>query len=239
MDYYESLSKMINSSGLTLKEIAEKCFEYGVKITPSYISKLQSTRQAPASDDVNVALAKVCQWNVENFLYESYLEKSPILLQNLLNDTELFFRQLILQLSYRHYPTDLIPAIRKQQDVLTQYEIIKHILNNKDDLISLMDSKSETIESEFTYELGYTMSDDSMAPIIQKDALLQIEVSEHYKNGEFVVCLLNNKELLVRRYIETDNNIILVPENKKFSPEILKKNDVKVLGKIKSISIIL
>jgi len=79
MAYTALLNKLIENSGLTVKEIAERCTESGTKITAAYISTLRnSTDNRAPSSEVSKALAKVCGAKNENVLViEAYLDTAP------------------------------------------------------------------------------------------------------------------------------------------------------------------
>ena len=70
---------------------------YGVSINPSYISKLRTGKQPPASDDVNIAIAKACGFEkqIEDFLFEAYLEKSPEYIK-------IYYLKLLISLVIQH-----------------------------------------------------------------------------------------------------------------------------------------
>lgn len=126
MSYRKNLSKMVQNSGMTLKEISEKCMELGVKINPSYISKLQSESQAPASDDINIALSKVCGIDPDILIFEAYKEKAPPIVKN--------FLELILC------------EMRKAEDAIS-----KNIISNMD--LSDEDKRLYNEEKVYTSDL--------------------------------------------------------------------------------------
>lgn len=112
MTYRKILSKIVQNSGMTLKEISEKCMEFGVKINPSYISKLQSESQAPASDEINIALSKVCGLDPDILIFEAYKEKAPQVVKN--------FLELVLY------------EMRKAEDIISRDIISNMELNDED-----------------------------------------------------------------------------------------------------------
>lgn len=77
MGYKELLSDLVKNSGLTLREIADKCKELGISIDPSYISKLQTGKQAPPSDEVSRILAEALGADPIELIWLSYTEKAP------------------------------------------------------------------------------------------------------------------------------------------------------------------
>jgi transcriptional regulator with XRE-family HTH domain len=242
MGYYETLIEMIEKSGLTLQEIADKCgTDYGVKINRSYISKLQTRKQAPASDEVNVALAKVCGGDVERFRYEGYIEKAPIYIKE-------FIELLISTLKKM--------AISDLQSILSGDHLDRVIttLNNTPDieLVAKINSVLESLPNikadyykvkldesdiKMTPLLGARMYDDSMEPRIPKGAILHLVNPIELKNGDIVLVRISNQSFLVRRYFQLEDEIILVSENSSYDPIKLQKHNTEIVAKVKSITI--
>lgn len=86
MKYKELLSELVKNSGLTLREIAEKCKEHNLLIDPSYISKLQTGKQAPPSNDVSRTLAEVLGGDPLKLSWLGFIEKAPYDIQQSLRD---------------------------------------------------------------------------------------------------------------------------------------------------------
>ena len=78
MQYKELLSSLVKKSGLTLREIADKCKEHGQSIDPSYISKLQTGKLPPPSEEVSRALALVTGGDTDELVWLSFVEKAPM-----------------------------------------------------------------------------------------------------------------------------------------------------------------
>lgn len=88
--YAQLLSSHIKHSDLTLREIAHQCKERGYPIDPSYISKLQTGRLPPPSEEVSHVLANVLGAQAEELIYWGYIEKAPqVIRQKLLVDQDL------------------------------------------------------------------------------------------------------------------------------------------------------
>lgn len=78
MNYTEMLNKVIDESGLKLKDIAEACQKEGVKLTNTYLSSLKTTPGKIASDDISRAIAKVCKARYEDILViQACLDRAP------------------------------------------------------------------------------------------------------------------------------------------------------------------
>ncbi len=77
MSYSSVLAGFIEQSGKSLNEISRNCAVYGVKITPSYISKLKNGKNRPPSDKVNKAIARVVGCDPEDLILAAYRQKIP------------------------------------------------------------------------------------------------------------------------------------------------------------------
>lgn len=231
MGYYESLAKMINDSGLTLKELSLKCEEYGVKVAPSYISKLQTKKQAPASDEVNTALARACNVDVDSFLYESYIEKAPEQIKKLHQNIATWLKDYMKLLSEVNHPNEVSRLLVQMQNQMSDYELFKHILSCTPSSLSSDESINETI--------GYnmTMLDDSMEPKIPMGSEIETFSNKSVKDGDVIVALLDD-EILVRRFVMIDKDkSVLLPDNYKYKSTVVNIADISIIGKIESIKV--
>jgi len=59
LNYANVLSNAVASSGWTYSKVIEKCSKKGVRISRSYLCKLCTGNQKPASDEINRVLADV------------------------------------------------------------------------------------------------------------------------------------------------------------------------------------
>ncbi|AWC27968.1 LexA family transcriptional regulator [Bacillus cytotoxicus] len=229
MNYYDKLNQMIEKSNLTLKEIAEKCKIYGVSINPSYISKLKSGKQPPASDDVNAAIAKACGFEnrVEDFLFEAYLEKSPEYIRNLLLEITDLFSNTVQVILETQTPPQLLPLIRTQFNQMTRYDIIRQALdlNNAGTINNVNLQPSKSIK----------MPDDSMEPLLPKGAILHFEEVNEFKNGDIIV-IKSNDSYVVRKVVLIEDKAVLLAFKKEIRPIIINDINSHFLGKITSVA---
>ncbi|WP_411503393.1 S24 family peptidase [Brevibacillus centrosporus] len=223
MGYKELLSNMISNSNLKLKEIADKCEEIGVKINPSYISRLQTGNQAPASDEVNTAIATVCGGDVELLRFEASVEKSPDIVKTFVNEVTSYFRETTKQLFSAKLPEAVLPIVLEQIDSMSKLDIVNNFLK--------MD-KADGLENKAEINMGPRIEDDSMEPLIPKGAIINLEKETDIKNGDYIVVEIEEVGVMIRRIVIIDENIVLLPENSAFEClETLKKR-VKILGKV-------
>ena len=78
MNYTELLNQLVEKSGKMVKDIADECSAMGVNLTSSYLSVLRSSTGRCPSEEISVALAKVCGAQYDQILVvQAYLDKSP------------------------------------------------------------------------------------------------------------------------------------------------------------------
>jgi len=233
---------MVKKSGLTLREIADKCRDYHVRIDQSYISKLQKNNQAPASDEVNIAIAKACGAEPDELLYEAYMIKIPESIKNFFDELIKNIKDIIkftLTVNNPEFKT----IIKQQIDTLSDFKIIKEFLNTN----SIFRKNNRALTRKYGYKKlkerfkqimpGLPMFDDSMAPMIPKDAFIQTSLSSKINSGDIVLVMLTDETYLIRRYVTIDEKIILIADNKKFEPLTIEKESIEFMSKVQSITI--
>lgn len=77
MTYAELLQCYIEQSGKTLEQIAEECSRRGVKIHPTYISKLRLGKRPSASEEITRMLAEVTGGDPQQLIIQGYIDKRP------------------------------------------------------------------------------------------------------------------------------------------------------------------
>ncbi|PQQ44555.1 XRE family transcriptional regulator [Bacillus thuringiensis] len=226
MNYYEKLNQMIEKSNLTLKEIAEKCMLYGVSINPSYISKLRTGKQPPASDDVNIAIAKACGFEkqIDDFLFEAYLEKSPEYIKKLLLEITDLFSNTAQTILETQTPPHLLPLIKAQFNQMTRYDIVRQTLNNAGAVNKVNIQPSKSIK----------MADDSMEPLIPKDAILHFEEVDKVENGDVIVTT-SDESYVVRKVVLIEDKAVLIALKKEIQPIIINDLNLQFLGRVQSV----
>ncbi len=246
MRYHEILAKMILHSGMTLREISAKCLDLGVKIDPSYISKLQSGNYNPASDEVNSVLAEVCRENPKDLLYAAYFEKAPPTIQEFITQLLGFFRNTAQSLT-ENVPPKIAQMIQQEFINLTDQELVQRILQEKEilkflsRLIANKDSDLNEFSESYLDEisknlLGITMPDQSMEPVIPEGARIQLR-TEPLTSGSIYVITVPDGRMLVRRCVFQDGKAILIAEHKKVSPESYPVEAIDFSGKVISMTV--
>lgn len=94
MNYTEMLNKIISESGMSQKEICDKCEEYGEKVTTSYLSGLKTNQGKMAGEEISRAIAKACNTKYSEILVvQAYLDKCPQYLMEFLEDSRTVYRE--------------------------------------------------------------------------------------------------------------------------------------------------
>lgn len=86
--------------------------------------------------------------------------------------------------------------------------------------------------------LAIKITDDSLSPKYDKNAIVILENTSIIKNGDLILCLINEEKTYLRYFTENEK-VVLYGENSKTSPLVLEKKDIKILGKALEIRITL
>jgi transcriptional regulator with XRE-family HTH domain len=86
MRYHELLSQYIKNSGLTLRQISAECEKHGISMDSSYISRMQTGKVPPPSEEVSRTIATICNQDPQPLIMQGYIDKAPEPIQKLLNE---------------------------------------------------------------------------------------------------------------------------------------------------------
>lgn len=252
MAYTQLLNSIIEQSGLTVKEIAEKCVNMGVDVTPAYISTLRNDKNnRTPSDKVSRALAEACNCQHKNILVvEAYLQNAPQEFNGLME----MLRGLVITSGMSMIENRLTTQdIKEVDEMLKSFPMAELICDMSKEQVmndikkgygsfNLKASKQLDdikIKQEIT-PIGLPITDNGMSPIIKANDLVTIETLnfDEYKTGDIVYCFKNGekKKAFARKIIIYDKKqITLLPINNEYSPEIVSINDIVIMGKVKKV----
>ena len=253
MSYSNFLSNTIKNSGYSLRDIASLCEKkYNVKITASYLSKLQKEgNKNPASEKVNIAIAKVCRINPDDLLFEADLERAPQSVKQIVETMVTFVKTMFIGIEpnltvKNELEREIIQNKLDEYINMGTREFVQKLLENDDNIsfdspfeqnIPIIAEDNTKIEDIFLkFSTGITLLDNSMSPIINQGAKLELVSLDEYKNGD-IVCVTINDTNLVRTYIDCGKTVTLLPANTEFEPITISKNKIHIAGKIKSYTI--
>lgn len=248
MGYADILSNMIQESGLSLRQIADRCKDMGHTITPSYISKLQSGKQAPASEDVSKAIAQACNQSPDLLIWEGYMEKAPDIIRDYVNATLPILKKEMLFAIKSMFPPEHSEKIYISLENLSPIEFIKMIkeeFNNKNlssslidtDTLKIIDSDKPDFQFELSKHIGIPVTDDSMHPTIPFNAVIKTAPLNNIPEDGTIVAINFNSRIYIRRYNKYNGLFIFIADNPKYLPLILKESEFHLLGLVKTFTL--
>lgn len=248
MPYTVLLNAIIEESKLTVKEIAERCKNYDVDVTPAYISTLRNDKKNRApSDKVSRAIAKACEYkDTEALVVEAYLDSAPDIICKFFGVMKKSIVPTMLGMVENKFTTQQIKEFETLVDQMPMAQFISEIANQKIKTEKMQGTFNTKITSnddiritqEIKQTLGLPVEDDGMKPLISKGNLIQIEIKqlEDLKTGD-IICYTkpeNAKKVYVRKIVLSDSKkqFTLLPMNSEYSPEMLSKEDIILMGKV-------
>lgn len=195
MNYTTLLNQIINESGMTLKEITQKCKEAGEDITSNYLSVLKTVEGKTASDKISHIIAKVCNAKYENILIvQAYIDKAPKPIMDFFN--------------YAKSTTEAeaLLFLEQQKDQMQEYYYKKMIQEKKEKF------QNQTL-SEFICEIISDMSLPTIDGFNEQIELLKKATNEYPNNGNIYAIIPIDKEKNIRYITEEEMNK-LTSENK-------------------------
>jgi len=240
--YADTLAKMITRSGYTLQQISIKCNSYGVDISHSYISKLQTGKQSPPTDKVSEALAKACGGDPEILLYEGYLAKAPEFVHTLLTGLANFARQSTKAFTLPQLPQAMASMFEQHLDEIPDVELIKEFVNNDfleqiGPTMFLKDHEDRDVKVMVNSLMTIKMPDTSMEPTIPVGSRLELTEAHDLNNGDVVISQTEDNSYIVRRYLRSQDHVILASESKDYAPIVLSPTASSIIAKVKSVVI--
>lgn len=216
MDYHGRVQRMFLESGYTLKEISQICEEKGLKITPSYLSKLKNGSQKPASDDVHKVLAEICNIDVNMLLFEAYYEKAPNWLKDIWDKLDLKIKNHLINeinaedLKWKNW---LYDEVFRQE----KYYTLSKFLNEDINILK---------ETTGNKEWEYIVEEDSMVPLFYPKDILVFDTQDKIKNGDLICVCTKNKEKHLGKCILEENRVILLAQNPKYPVKYIEHKDI-------------
>lgn len=252
MPYTALLNRLIVDSGLTVKEIADRCKANGQEITPSYISLLRNTdnKRIP-SDEMSRALAIACNAKHESILLiEAYLDKAPVEIKLALE----VLKNTIIAASLCVIDNEISEQdMKAYQNALAQQPLAEIIIAAAEQpqidfekgtggSINLQGSlKDDEVNAtvQFNSAIGLPIQDDSMFPILPKGCKTILEVKDlaEYQNGD-ILCFVEKgqQELMYRKCAFLDDSrlkVAMFPINAQYSSCVFSVDEIIILGKVK------
>lgn len=252
MAYTQLLNSIIEQSGLTVKEISERCVKMGVDVTPAYISTLRNDKNnRTPSDKVSRALAEACNCEHKNILVvEAYLQNAPQEFNGLMEMLRGFIITSGMSMIENRLTTQDVKEVDEMLKSFPMAELIcdmskEQVMNSiKKGYGSLNIKASKQFEDikikQEVIPIGLPITDNGMSPLIKSNDLVTIEALdfEEYKTGDVICCFKNGeKKKIIARKIVVDKTkqITLLPINNEYNPEIVSLDDIVIMGKVKKV----
>ncbi len=225
MTYAQMLDSIIEQSELSLRQIAKRCAELDLTITPSYISQLKNGKLPPPTAEVSMVLAKACNSKDESkLIFQGYLEKAPdVIKEYMLASSEL--NKVMLETLYRQEGdktmADEAKKYLKEMDILSTLELSSQYI--KDGKIEF----NPNLAKELTLASGGMVQDENMITMFLGDPAMEPTVPIHsflyvmptkpelLKSRDIILFnIYGKKQPLIRRIYMEQNQILLIPDDR-------------------------
>ncbi len=251
MTYAKMLNKIIADSELSLRQIAKRCKDLNLSITPSYISQLKNGKLPPPTEEVSLVLSKACESNLQaELVFLGYMEKAPSLVKEYMLASSTVNKALLSSLckaSGQDFTKEMDAYIR-DLDVLAA-------LNMSSDFISMDNPEgSADLVKEIMLSAGmpteadtkgnvinFFQADNSMQPLIPAHALIYAMPTrtDLLKDRDIIAFYPSSYNIAaLRRTFFTKDQVLLIPEDK--NHEIYTANDmesIRYIGKVVSFKV--
>lgn len=239
--YSMLLNTIISESGLTAKEIVEKCNELGNGIETTRLSKLQNAKLPAPSEKVSRDIAKVCNVDDRKLVIEGYLEKAPKEIIEAFKILKINSEITALRIFENNVNPEQLELIKKELEKQPLSDCVIQILDSKDNTISLSTELFDVKEKDFTFRIeepiALPIMDNSMFPLIPQNSKISLKLQEKYENGDILALKIKKQENVIARYVLFNgNNMILTSLNKDFETLTYNTKDVTILGKVSKVT---
>ncbi len=256
MPYTKLLNDIIDKSGLSVKEIAEKCTQNGVKVTSSYISTLKNnTNNRAPSDEVSRAIAKACNYPDEGILVlEAYIDNSPPEFEGILNflkSTAIMTMISVFENQVNEKQMQMfLNAINDMPISLLLIQLAKADNESVEKIFGMFNISSTindemnniSVKTELKEAQGFPVIDNSMFPIIQSGSkvILELKNSKELCDGDIIAFTIKKAEnnIIYRKVVFIDDahtKLVTFPMNTEYDTVTYSIDDIIILGKVKQV----
>jgi SOS-response transcriptional repressor LexA len=241
MKYADLLDKLIQQSGITAKDLAQKCQDLGIDITPSYISLLRNKeKNRVPSDDVSIALAKALGKPDNYLVLEGYLEAAPIEVKQAIENMYLQSVTIAAWVT----GTPLIPeqeqaikAVIKQQPMADMIFALAQQVSIETLEQTFMSTKIENSTVTLVMPQELNVEDNDMYPLMEKGNRAKLITKNEYDNGDIVVISLDDNSYKYRKLQKISEELTLLLA---FNPECetmsFDEKTMVIIGKVDSVT---
>lgn len=240
MPYSKLLKKIIAESGLTSKEVINKCHESGRKIDKAYLSKLLNNKVPAPSEDLSRMIANICNADERRLVLEGYIDKAPNEIKEIFVSLKLMITAAALAAYDNVVPEETIKEIKETFEKEPLSDFIFSLIDNQNvsidsekDLFNIK-SENEKITAILKNPLAFIISDNAMSPIIPENSEVILKIQDTYENGDILLLKLKDDDKLIARYtlFDSDKVVLTSLDNKNYPKIICNKKDIIIFGKI-------
>lgn len=246
MPYTKLLNQLIDNSGMTVKEIAQKCTDDGVKVTPAYISTLRNdTNNRTPSETMSKAIARACGSKNEDILViEGYIDSAPEAFKSVIEFLQESALTVMLSAFNNNYTEEEISIARKQVEEMPLAGIVMTMSERRSEIskaYGAMNFKSEISDNEIKSEvqlkqaIGFDVTDNSMFPTLPKGAKVTLEMCEEYKDGDILAFIDKENNMTYRKvgFIGSDHTTAaMFPLSMEYETKVYNIDEISILGKV-------
>lgn len=238
--YSKVLTKIIAESGLTAKEVAEKCNEIGNGIDTTRLSKLQNGKLPAPSEKVSRDIAKVCNTDGRELVIEGYLEKAPEEITQALMSLKYMTTVSALSVFENTIDKKALEYLQEELEKEPLAQFIISLIDNKATDINIYNKSIEFSVDKDNFNMilnnpsSLKVKDNSMYPTIPLNAEITLKMQDKYNDGDILAIKINNKEDFIVRYALFKNDTILLTSlnPKQFETLEYKRKELTILGKV-------
>lgn len=246
MPYTKLLNQLIDNSGLTVKEIAQKCTEDGVKVTPAYISTLRNdTNNRAPSETMSKAIARACGNKNEDILVvEGYIDGAPEAFKSVIEFLRESALTVMLGAFANSYSEEEIAIARKAVEEMPLAGLVMAMSKEKSEMLKTygtMNIKSKISDDELKTEVqlkqavGFDVTDNSMFPTLPKGAKVTLEMCEKYKDGDILAFVDKDNTLMYRKvgFIgDARSAVAMFPLSTEYETKVYNTDEISIIGKV-------
>lgn len=242
MPYAKLLNQLIEESGMTAKEVAQKCVDYGVSVTPSYLSMLRNgAGKRMPSDEVSCAIAKALGKDENLLVVERALDEAP---EPIIKALQNILRTITASLM-GFTGEDITPEMETMLDTaIQQIPLSESVLQlarqttlpkfNRDTSGAIMQSADGSITVNVTAPQEFEIATDALLPTICKGDRVRLQSEPEYKAGDIVV--FAGKGIECRRMEVIDGHAVLVAFNREYDSLVYDPKKQKILGRVLTVT---
>lgn len=247
MPYASRLNSMIEKSGMTAKEIAQKCSENGQTVTASYISILRNDKnQRIPSPEVSAALAGAMGQDENLLIVEGAFDSAHPIIQKAINNLSINIALEMQVMSGGKVTKELYELAKKLAGSTPIAESIIELAKEPD--ISKYNSKEDKNYSfeedgaQFTFNLsrkdGLEVKDDAMAPVICEGDSIALQQTSKFFSGDIIAFFIKDEQdMQLRQYQELENGTkLLIPFCAEYDRVLYTEDRILPLGKVTAVT---